>query len=74
MQEVSKHIQMHAALLGKLLHITQCCSFARLFLNQMLATHRDCSEIGTISLTSELRNNLQWFKLYAASRNRVSMI
>ena len=61
------------AILGNLLYIAQCCSSARLFLNQMLTTLRDCPETSTISLTSEFQKDLQWFKQYAASSNGMSM-
>ena len=62
------------ALLGKLLHIAQCCKSARLFLNRMLATLREFPTIGTIQLAPELKKDLQWFWLYASASNEVSII
>ena len=47
----SANIHQLWALLGKRLHIVQCCSSGRLFLNWMLATLSDFPETGTISLT-----------------------
>ena len=62
------------ALLGKLLHIAQCCKSARLFLIRMLATLRACPPIGTIQLAPEFKKDLQWFWLYASASNGVSII
>ena len=70
----SARIHRLQALLGKLLHVAQCYSSTRLFLNHMLAMLTDCPDKGTISLTPEFRKDLQWFKLYATSNNGVSMI
>ena len=68
------NIHQLRVLLGKLLHIAQCCQSARLFLNCMFATLRDCPGDGTIQLSAEFKKDLQWFRLYATSSNGVSII
>ena len=47
---------------------------ARLFLNHMLATLRDCPDEDTLHLSVEFKKDLQWFRLYVASRNGVCII
>ena len=68
------NIHQLRALLGKLLHIAQCCQSARLFLNCMLMTLMECSGDGIIQLSPEFKKDLQWFRLYVSSSNRVSII
>ena len=40
----------------------------------MLASLRECPGAGTIWLSLEFKKDLQWFRLYAAMCNRVSII
>jgi hypothetical protein len=62
------------SILGKLFFITQCCPPARMFLNRMLATMRDCPPVGSTSLNEEFRKDLRWFSAYVSSTNGVFMI
>ena len=48
-------------LLGKLLYVSQVCPPARLFLNRMLDTLRQCPEQGSFTLSPEFCKDLTWF-------------
>ena len=68
------NIHQLQALLGKLLHVAQYCQSTRLFLNHMFVTLRECPGDRTIQLSADVKKDLQWFRLYAASSNGVSII
>ena len=53
------NIHQLLALLGKLVHIAQCCQSAKLFLNRMSSTLRDCPDEDTIRLSTEFKTDLQ---------------
>ena len=59
------------SLLGKLLHIANCCSPARLFLNRMLATLRVAHHSGSVQLPEDFKKDIKWFQLYLPSTNGV---
>ena len=48
-------------LLGKLLYVSQVCPPARLFLNRMLDTLRQCPEQGSFTLSPAFCKDLPWF-------------
>ena len=62
------------SLLGKLLHVAQCSSPARLFLNRMLATLRSCPPRGSTRLSTEFKKDLAWFAQYLPTTNGVYII
>ena len=58
------------SLLGKLLHICQCCPPARLFLNRMLQLLRDNQHAtAQIKLDTDFQKDLSWFHSYIAQCN-----
>jgi hypothetical protein len=70
----SASITQLRALLGKLLHIAQCCKPARLFLGRMLATLRQCSPTGHTPLPPAFQKDVQWFKKYLPATNGVYLL
>ena len=63
------------SLLGKLLHISQCCKPARLFLNRMLYTLRTHNnEAAPMQLNPDFHKDLAWFHDYLATSNGVFII
>ena len=61
-------------LLGKPLHIAQCCLLASLFVNKMMATIWEYPETVNITISSEFHKDFQWLCQYAAYINGVSMM
>ena len=61
-------------LLGKLLYIAQVCPSARLFLNRMLDTLKQCPEQGFFTLSSEFRNDLAWFDRFLPTTDGTFLI
>ena len=62
------------SLLGKLLHVAQCCPPARLFSNRMLETLRAYPEQGRIALSPEFKMDVAWFSKYLPTTDRVFII
>jgi hypothetical protein len=62
------------SLLGKLLHIAQCCKPARLFLGRMLITLRAAPRSGKIQLDQDFQRDVQWFLKYLPSTNGIYII
>ena len=61
-------------LLGKLLYVSQVCPPARLFLNRMLDTLRQCPEQGSFTISSEFRKDLAWFDHFIPTTNGMFLI
>jgi len=68
------HITQLRSLMGKLLHIAQCSAPARLFLNRMLNTLRQCPPHGNIQLSTEFRKDLAWFEAFLPTTNGIFFI
>jgi hypothetical protein len=62
------------SLLGKLLHVANCSTPARLFLNRMLATLREAYNCQRVRLSTEFRKDIAWFQRYLPSTNGVFII
>jgi hypothetical protein len=62
------------SLLGKLLHIANCCEPARLFLNRMLATLRAAHQSPQVELPDSFQKDIKWFQRYLPSTNGVYII
>jgi hypothetical protein len=62
------------SLLGKLLHVANCCHPARLFLNRMLATLRVAYHTKQVTLPEDFRKDVRWFQLYLPATNGVYII
>ena len=60
--------------LGKLLHICECWTTLRLFVNRMLQTLRSVPEHGSIRLDPEFQADVQWILSYLLQYNGVQMI
>ena len=61
-------------LLGKLLYISQVCPPARLFLNRMLDTLRQCPEQSSVTLSPEFHMDLAWFDQFLPTTNSTFLI
>ena len=62
------------SLLGKLLHVANCCHPARLFLNRLLTTLRANHEEQCIVLTDEFQRDIAWFDKYLPTTNGVFIL
>jgi hypothetical protein len=61
-------------LLGKLLYVAQCSPPARLFLNRLLKSLRECPAKGTLLLSPDFRKDLKWFAAFLPQCNGVFII
>jgi hypothetical protein len=68
------NIHQLRSLLGKLLHVANCCHPARLFLNRMLATLRLAHHSQHVVLSDEFRKDIRWFQHYLSSTNGIFII
>ena len=61
-------------LLGKLLYVSKVCPSARLFLNRMLDTLRQCLEQGSFTLSPEFHKDLDWFDRFLPNTDSTFII
>ena len=73
-QRATAHKTQLQSLLGSLFHIAQCVPPARLFLNRMLATLRECPQVGRVVLGDDFRKDMAWFQKYMAVTNGVYLL
>ena len=57
------------SLLGKLLYITKCVRYSRIFMGRMLSTFRRQHDKHTIELDSEFHKDLAWFNTFLTGFN-----
>jgi hypothetical protein len=65
---------MLQVLLGRLFHVSKCCTCARLFVNRMLSTLREAPGKGTCSLSPDFRKDLRWFAVFLPMYNGIYLI
>ena len=62
------------SLAGKLNHVSQCIVGARKFMGRILQSLRRTPKIGSISITDDVRADINWFLQYAHATNGIFMI